>query len=297
VAFPTETVYGLGADASNPAAVARIYRVKGRPSGHPVIVHIGDVGELPHWASEIPEQASMLAARFWPGPLTLVLRRSLGVRDDLTGGQDTIGVRIPGHPVALKLLREFGGGIAAPSANRFGRISPTTAEHVRRDLGSEVDLILDGGACEIGIESTIVDVSRGRPVVLRPGRISEDDIARTLGVDPALRDAQAPRTPGALDSHYAPRQPLHLVPSQDWDLRARGKSPERGVMSFHARPEGDASVVWIEASSDPGRYAHELYANLRTLDASGCREILVEEPPESGEWAAIRDRLMRARSR
>lgn len=296
VAFPTETVYGLGADASNPAAVARIYRVKGRPAGHPVIVHVGDVRELPRWAREVPDQASTLAARFWPGPLTLVLRRARGVRDELTGGQDTIGLRIPGHPVALELLREFGGGIAAPSANRFGRISPTTAEHVRRDLESDVDLILDGGACEIGIESTIVDVSRGRPVVLRPGRISEDDVARALGAGLAPRDALAPRAPGSLDAHYAPRQPLRLVPTRDWESRALSKAADRGVMSFRARPEGDASVIWIEASSDPKRYGHDLYANLRTLDASGCREILVEEPPPSAEWTAIRDRLTRARS-
>lgn len=296
VAFPTETVYGLGADASNPDAVARVYAVKGRPATHPVIVHIGDIGQLARWARDVSEQAAKLAARFWPGPLTLVLRRAAGVRDDLTGGQDTIGLRIPGHPVALELLREFRGGIAAPSANRFGRISPTTAEHVLTDLGSDVDMILDGGACEIGVESTIVDVSRDRPVVLRPGRIGEDEIADTLGVAPELRDSGAPRAPGMLHSHYAPRQPLRLVPSQEWDRRARSKSPGRGVMSFRAPPEGDASVIWIEASSDPQRYGHDLYANLRALDSSGCGEILVEEPPPTGKWTAIRDRLMRARS-
>ncbi len=296
VAFPTETVYGLGADASNPAAVARIYAVKGRPPNHPVIVHIGEVGQLACWAREIPEPAAKLAARFWPGPLTLLLRRASGVGDDLTGGQETIGLRVPGHPVALELLREFRGGIAAPSANRFGRISPTTAEHVRSDLGSDVDLVLDGGACEIGIESTIVDVSRGKPVVLRPGRISEDDIARALGFPPVPRDPGAPRAPGSLQSHYAPRQPLRLVASREWDLRVRGKSTGRGVMAFRARPPGDASAIWIEAPADPGRYGHDLYANLRMLDSSACDEILVEEPPGSEEWTAIRDRLSRARS-
>lgn len=297
VAFPTETVYGLGADASNPAAVARIYAVKGRPPNHPVIVHVGSVAQLVPWAHEIPEHAAKLAARFWPGPLTLVLRRASGVGDDLTGGQETIGLRVPGHPVALELLREFGGGIAAPSANRFGRISPTSAKHVLSDLGSDVDLILDGGTCEIGIESTIVDVSRGKPVVLRPGRISEDDIARALGFPPAPRDPGAPRAPGALQSHYAPRQPLRLVASREWDLRMRGKSTSCGVMAFRARPAGDSSAIWIEAPADPGRYGHDLYANLRALDSSACDEILVEEPPASAEWTAIRDRLSRARSR
>lgn len=296
VAFPTETVYGLGADASNPAAVARIYRVKGRPSAHPVIVHIADAGQLRKWAREIPEHAARLAARFWPGPLTLVLQRAPGVGDQLTGGQDTIGLRVPGHPVALALLREFGGGIAAPSANRFGRISPTSAEHVLSDLNGDVDLILDGGPCEIGIESTIVDLSRGRPVVLRPGRIGEQDLAETLGVESSPPDSAAPRAPGALQSHYAPRHPLRLLGARDWAMRGEGGSVRRAVMSFHARPAGDASSIWIEASRDPQRYAHDLYANLRALDSSGCEEILVEEPPGSPAWAAIRDRLSRARS-
>lgn len=297
VAFPTETVYGLGADASNPAAVARIYAVKGRPPNHPVIVHIGGVAQLDRWASEIPEHAARLAARFWPGPLTLVLRRASGVGDELTGGQETIGLRVPGHPIALELLREFGGGIAAPSANRFGRISPTTTDHVREELGSDVDLILEGGACDIGIESTIVDVSRGgSPVVLRPGRIGEYDIAKALGVAPASPDPASPRAPGSLQSHYAPRRPLRLVGSHEWNLRARQEATRRNVMSFRARPAGDASPIWIEAPSDPHRYGHDLYTNLRTLDSPGCDEIVVEEPPASAEWTAIRDRLSRARS-
>jgi L-threonylcarbamoyladenylate synthase len=296
VAFPTETVYGLGADASNAAAVARIYAVKGRPANHPVIVHIADVGQLARWARDISVHAEELAARFWPGPLTLVLKRAAGAGDFLTGGQDTIGLRVPGHAVALELLKEFSGGIAAPSANRFGRISPTTAEHVRRDLGSEVDLIIDGGACEIGIESTIVDVSRGKPVLLRPGRIGADEIAAALGitVDPA--DAAAPRASGALESHYAPRRPLRLIPAIQWDSRPRERSARRGVMSFRARSPGDACAMWIEASPDPVRYGHDLYANLRALDSSGCDEIEVEEPPASADWEAVCDRLRRASS-
>jgi L-threonylcarbamoyladenylate synthase len=296
VAFPTETVYGLGADASNPEAVARIYEVKERPAGHPVIVHIGDIGQLARWAREIPEAASKLAAAFWPGPLTLVLRRAPNVVSQLSGGQDTIGVRVPGHPIALQLLREFGGGIAAPSANRFGRISPTTAEHVRSDLGSEVDLILDGGACEIGIESTIVDLSRGRPVLLRPGRIAAGDIAARLGVAPLSRDSAAPRAPGELAAHYAPRQPLRLIASDRWERSVRGSWRGRGVLSFRSAPEGDMSAMWIEAPREPWRYGHDLYANLRALDSSGCDRILVEEPPDTLEWAAIRDRLTRAGS-
>ena len=293
VAFPTETVYGLGADASNPAAVARIYRVKGRPAGHPVIVHIGDVGQLERWAREVPDDARKLAARFWPGPLTLVLKRALGVGDYLTGGEDTIGLRLPNHPVALELLRQFGGGIAAPSANKFGRISPTTAKHVSDDLGDEVDLILDGGPCEIGIESTIVDLSRDRPVLLRPGRISTEDIAATLGATPEPRDRSAPRAPGTLESHYAPRKPLRLVAGDQWE---RGARQNRAVLSFRARPAGEKCAMWIRASTDPQRYARDLYSNLRALDASGRDEILVEEPPASAEWAAVRDRLARARS-
>jgi len=294
VAFPTETVYGLGADASNPAAVARLYKVKGRPADHPVIVHVGDAGQLVRWARDIPESATQLAARFWPGPLTLVLKRTAGVGDYLTGGHDTVGLRIPGHPIALELLRRFGGGIAAPSANKFGRISPTTAEHVRNDLGDEVDLILDGGPCEIGIESTIVDLSRGRPVVLRPGRIGAEEIEATLRVETGPRDRSAPRAPGTLESHYAPRHPLRLIPSVQWDEVLRTAPRARGVLSFRPRPASDASAMWIEAPSDPARYARGLYASLRALDASGCDEILVEEPPASAEWDAVRDRLARA---
>jgi len=295
VAFPTETVYGLGADTSNPAAVARIFEVKGRPSTHPVIVHIGDAGQLDRWAREIPEAARKLAARFWPGPLTLVLKRAPGIGNGLTGGQDTIGIRVPGHPVALELLRQFGGGIAAPSANKFGRISPTTAEHVREDLGNEVDLILDGGPCEIGIESTIVDLSRDRPVLLRPGRITTEEIEATLQAETGPRDRNAPRAPGTLESHYAPRKPLRLVAGDRWEESLRGTLRNRAVLCFRARPVAEKCAMWIRASADPKDYARDLYSNLRTLDASGCDEILVEEPPASADWAAIRDRLTRAR--
>jgi L-threonylcarbamoyladenylate synthase len=293
VAFPTETVYGLGADAADDAAVAKIYRVKGRPADHPLIVHIGDPAQLDRWARNVPESARRLAQRFWPGPLTLVLERSADVRDRVTGGQDTIGLRIPGHPLALELLRAFGGGIAAPSANKFGRISPTTAEHVRRDLGDEVDLVLDGGPCEVGIESTIVDLSRGRPVLLRPGRIAAADIAAIVGVAPQPRDADSPRAPGMLEVHYAPRRPLHLV-SRDELLRAIASPGAPAVLAFGERPAGGSATMWLRAPADPERYAHDLYSSLRRLDEAATGVILVERPPRGPAWEAIADRLERA---
>jgi L-threonylcarbamoyladenylate synthase len=304
VAFPTETVYGLGADASNPAAVARMFSAKGRPADHPVIVHLGHPGQVAHWARDVPDVAGRLIEGFWPGPLTLVLRRASVVGDYLTGGQDTIGLRMPSHPVALELLREFGGaeaerhrvGLAAPSANKFGRISPTTAEHVRNDLGDEVDLVLDGGSCDVGIESTILDLSRGRAVLLRPGRISAEQLTAALGSSPAAPDALAPRAPGTLESHYAPHQPLRLVTSEGWSQALHKASPRRAVLALSPRPARDASMMWIDAPRQSQDYARDLYANLRALDVSGCDEILVEAPPATADWIAVRDRLDRARS-
>jgi L-threonylcarbamoyladenylate synthase len=297
VAFPTETVYGLGADASNEAAVERIYQVKGRPRSHPLIVHIGDAGELDRWARDVPQAARRLAERFWPGPLTLVLARAHAVHDRVTGGQDTIGLRVPGHALALALLRAFGGGIAAPSANKFGRISATTAEHVRGDLGAEVDFILDGGPCEVGIESTIVDLSRGRPVLLRPGRIGAADLGGVMGVAPQARDADAPRAPGTLEVHYAPRRPMRLLGPEDLQ-RALAGADRPGVLAFGDPPPGWRSAgLWLRASGDPEGYARELYSNLRRLDESAGALILVERPPEAPAWDAIRDRLERAAQR
>jgi L-threonylcarbamoyladenylate synthase len=294
VAFPTETVYGLGADAADDAAVAKVYRVKGRPPDHPLIVHIADAAELARWARAIPESARRLAERFWPGPLTLVLERAAGVHDRVTGGQDTVGLRVPGHPLALALLRAFGGGIAAPSANRFGRISPTTAEHVRRDLGDAVDFILDGGPCEVGIESTIVDLSRGQPVLLRPGHIAAADIAAVLGTAPQPRDAEAPRASGTLDVHYAPRHPMRLVDRIELEAAVTG---DIVVLAFEAPPAGSTSALWLHAPGDPARYAHDLYANLRRLDDAAHGVILVERPPRGQAWEAIVDRLQRAAQR
>ena len=300
VAFPTETVYGLGADASNPAAVAKIFAAKGRPQDHPLIVHLADVEQLPLWAADIPESAHKLAAAFWPGPLTLVLKRAAGVPDCVTGGQGTVGLRIPGHPVALELLRAFAGeeggrrysGVAAPSANKFGRISPTTAEHVRAELGAAVDWVLDGGECEVGIESTIVDLSRGRAVLLRPGQITPARIAAALGAEVESPDAAAPRVPGALDSHYAPRTPLYLVPAAELPARLaalRGKKV--AVLARAEAPSGLREVYWQAAPRAVAGYAHELYASLRRLDALGCAAILVEAPPAVPGWQGVNDRL------
>ena len=305
VAFPTETVYGLGADASNPAAVAKIFAAKGRPQDHPVIVHLGSVDLLPRWAQDIPASALLLAAAFWPGPLTLILKRAAGVPDCVTGGQDTVGVRIPGHPVALELLRAFAGedggrvfsGIAAPSANRFGRISPTTAAHVRAELGGAVDVVLDGGECIVGIESTILDLSRGRAVLLRPGQITPAQIAAVIGAEVELRDNQAPRVSGALDSHYAPRTPLELVAAADLPARlAALRGTRLAVLARAEAPADLKNISWQTAPRGVAGYAHELYASLRRLDDLGCDLILVEAPPLAPEWQGVNDRLRRASS-
>ena len=240
VAFPTETVYGLGADARNADAVARIFAVKGRPQDHPLIVHIPGIEYLERWTCEVPAFALTLARRFWPGPLTLILKRAHGVADAVTGAQDSVGLRVPSHPVAQALLGAFAGeegghrfdGVAAPSANRFGRISPTRAEHVRADLDGDIDMILDGGACDIGIESTIVDCSRGAPVMLRPGRVSAADIAAVAGVMPLAGERESPRAPGTLESHYAPRHPLKLVVSAQLDGAISRSGARRAVLSL-----------------------------------------------------------------
>ncbi|GAB4174545.1 MAG: L-threonylcarbamoyladenylate synthase [Rhodocyclaceae bacterium] len=300
VAFPTETVYGLGADARNAQAVAKIFALKGRPAGHPLIVHLAHAAEAARWAAEVPEAARRLAAAFWPGPLTLILRRGAGIPDAVTGGQDTVGLRVPDHPIALELLAAFGSGIAAPSANRHGRISPTSAAHVREELGDSVALVLDGGACRIGIESTIVDLSRGRPVVLRPGAIGAAEIARALGLAalPAPEPSgAAPRAPGSLAAHYAPRTPLVLaasgaLPAELAAYLARGL--RIAVLSGGGDRIDHPGVIWRRAAPDAAGYARELYAQLRVLDAAALDLILVETPPEGPEWQAVRERLARA---
>ena len=297
VAFPTETVYGLGADASNPAAVRRIFEAKGRPATHPVIVHLADAVQLANWAREVPEAARKLARKFWPGPLTVILKRARGVIDVVTGGQDTVALRVPSHPVALQLLAQFGGGIAAPSANRHGRVSATTAEHVRREFGAAVECVLDGGPSQVGIESTIVDLSGGRPALLRPGWITAAEIEQALGMPLHAPVENAPRAPGTLAAHYAPQTPLKLVerdllPELAATLVRQGKGVAVLALS-EARPLLPG-LQWIAAPREAAGYAHALYANLRTLDSARCDAILVEQPPRDAAWAAINDRLTRA---
>ena len=291
VAFPTETVYGLGADASSEKAVSRLYAVKRRPPGHPVIVHFQDAEKAFAWAREVPEAAKKLAQEFWPGPLTLILKRSARAKDFVTGGQDSVGLRAPAHPVARELLSLFGGALAAPSANRFGRVSPTTAAHVREDLGSDVELVLEGGPSEVGIESTIVDLSGEGAVLLRPGRISKLQIAQIVG---QIKDASpaSPRHSGGLERHYAPRTPAQLVPTHELDKEIARGQDKVAVLAF-SRPD-ERVDYWLRMPREPNAYAQRLYAALRELDTAGCERILVEAPPDAPEWAALRDRLKRA---
>ena len=298
VAFPTETVYGLGADASNAAAVARIFAAKGRPADHPLIVHVASAALARQWARDFPPLARDLAAAFWPGPLTLVLPRAPGVLDEVTGGQETVALRVPSHPVAQELLRRFGGGIAAPSANRYGRVSPTLAQHVREELGDRVDMVLDGGACEVGLESTIVGVDGGVITLLRPGRITRTELERVAG-PLASPGAAAPRVPGSLHSHYAPATPLELLDAAAIDRRCTtGEDAKRfAVLSRRPAPAGCRALAWQEAAADPAGYGHDLYASLRALDARGASRIFVEEVPAGEEWTAARDRLDRAARR
>lgn len=299
VAFPTETVYGLGADAANERAVRGIFDAKGRPADHPVIVHLADYDQVTHWARDIPDAARRLAEAFWPGPLTLILPRSKNVSDAVSGGQDSVGLRVPSHPIARDLLRQFAGaggtGIAAPSANRFGRISPTTAQHVADDLGSDVALILDGGACDVGIESTIVAFRDGEPMLLRPGGIASSRLARVLGREPRAPSGDAPRASGTLASHYAPRTPSRLVdPATLRVLAANRLMPYAMLARTVARPADVPASRWIAAPDDPELYAHSLYASLRVLDGAGASAILIEAVPADAAWQAVSDRIVRA---
>ena len=309
VAFPTETVYGLGAEVSHPPGVARIFEIKKRPLDHPLIVHFADASWLSHWAREVPPQARRLAERFWPGPLTLILPRSRHVPENVTGGQETVGLRIPDHPVAFALLKELGPdrALAAPSANRFGHVSPTTAAHVREEFGDELDMILDGGPCQVGLESTIVGFNGQTAVILRPGGIQLAALMEVLNGNVVLsQGAERPvRVPGALPSHYAPATPLELLPADHlWrrvvELEAKGMRValmgwQRYSPPRH-RPENE-SIVFSAMPGEPEEYARQLYATLRRLDRQHFDRLLVEMPPETAAWVAITDRLRRASSR
>lgn len=297
VAFPTETVYGLGANAQHAAAVKKVFELKGRPTGHPLIVHLDSPRFLHRWARDVPAAAQRLAEKFWPGPLTLVLPRASNVLDLVTGGQDSVALRVPSHPMAQQLLRAFGGGIAAPSANRHGHVSPTRAEHVREEFGQAVKIVLDGGECQVGLESTIVSCLDGELQLLRPGQITLAQLRHEAGEVAAGPGATAPRAPGSAAAHYAPRTPLRLVSDGQierlvGELTRGGKRV--GVLAQRSPLGSFRHVTWVNAGTRPENYAHDLYANLRTLDKSGAGCLLVQEVPADARWDAVRDRLARA---
>lgn len=311
VAFPTETVYGLGADAANPDAVTRIFTVKGRPRNHPVIVHLAQATAIKGWAAAVPPDAWALAEAFWPGPLTLILPRADHVPDAVTGGSSTVGLRVPAQPLALELLEAFGGGIAAPSANRFGRVSPTTAAHVRADLGADVDLVLDGGACAVGVESTIVDLSWGGPRVLRLGGLSVEALSDALGhpvvvsavaggpfgLSGPVGAAEASTAPGTLPSHYAPAARVEVLAAEAIAERAAvliGQGRRVGLLAprrITGLPDG---LQALPPAGSPQAYARCLYQRLREADRRGFDVLLAVPPPETGIGAAVADRLRRA---
>jgi len=305
VAFPTETVYGLGADAGSDAAVAGIFAAKGRPSDHPLIVHVTDARAAKHFAREVPAVAQRLMQAFWPGPLTVILPRREGVASASAGGQSTVGLRCPSHPVAHALLRACAAaqppvhGLAAPSANRFGRVSPTTAAHVQAEFGEEL-LVLDGGPCEVGIESAIVDCSRGVPVLLRPGTLTHERIAAACGERlwlPHEMAGASPRASGTLESHYAPQARVRLMDARALQAALDVLGPEAAGIAIWSRAAlrtASRKVLRRRMPDDPAQAARELFAVLREFDAAGVRLIWIEPPPERPEWAGIQDRLRRA---
>lgn len=293
VAFPTETVYGLGANALDAAAVQRIYDAKGRPAVNPIIVHVASAEAARALAREWPPAADAIARAFWPGPVTLVVRRRDVVPDIVTAGGDTVGLRVPGHPLARALIDRAGIPVAAPSANLSTQVSPTSARHVRAGLGDRVDLIIDGGETDVGIESTVVDVTEGTPRILRPGMIGADAIARVAGAaESAARpvDEIAPRSPGLMSRHYSPRAPLALVDRATLAERLSAATGRVGVLAFDAVGAHAVEIMPREAAA----YARRLYAALHALEEARCDLILVERPPATRDWAAILDRLARA---
>ncbi len=311
VAFPTETVYGLGADASNDEAVARIFAAKGRPAEHPLIVHIASASQVLDYASSLPEFAQALIKAFWPGPLTVILPRKPGVAAAAAGGQDSIGLRCPAHPLALEFLRASGTGVAGPSANKFGRVSPTTAQHVRQEFGDSL-MVLDGGPCSVGIESSIVDCTRSQPVLLRPGVLTRAQLSAACGQavlsadeapdnakDNAPRDTLrgAPRAPGTLESHYAPNAKVRLMDAKAIQTALDLLGADAAHIAVYAR-----SIVRIKSSKvlyrrmpdDALATAEQVFAVLRDFDAQGVKLIWIEPVPDATEWDGVRDRLARA---
>jgi L-threonylcarbamoyladenylate synthase len=297
VAFPTETVYGLGADAANPAAVRAIFAAKGRPADHPVIVHLPSADAIATWATEVPEVAHQLADAFWPGPLTLVLRKAEQVDPVITGGQETIGLRVPAHPAARALLKQFGGALAAPSANRFGHVSPTTADHVVSEFEDGVAAVVDGGSCDVGLESTIVDLTGEAPRLLRPGMIGVPALEAVLETALSVAgEAEGPRASGRLPSHYAPRSTVRLVSADALEETVAGAAVDGAVavLARHAPRQSRKHVDWHTLPATPEAYARALYATLRAADESDPACILVERVPDEDDWRAIADRLDRA---
>lgn len=294
IAIPTETVYGLAADASNESAVKKIFELKRRPADHPVIVHIADASKLSAWAIDLPEVATRLAREFWPGPLTLILKKNPEVPLLVTGGQNTIGLRSPSHPITHELLKQFGGGLAAPSANRFGKLSPTKAQHVIDTFQNEIPLIIDGGHCEVGIESTILDLSGERPRLLRPGMISIEQIETIIRQPILCPDRTAPRVSGSLPAHYAPQTKATLVnSSQLINFISNNQSKIKlAVLSFQPLPKFNIPCAVIP--KNPKQYAQQLYLKLHELDQCGVDLIVIENIPDTPEWKAIQDRLQRA---
>lgn len=290
VAFPTETVYGLGADAANPTAVARIYEAKQRPTNHPLIIHVSSVDQMDYWAIDIPEYARLLAKAFWPGPMTLILQRSDAAKDFVTGGQPSVGLRVPNHPVALELLRKFeslgGKGVAAPSANLFGRVSPTTADAVSAELSSRLsdkDMVLEGGSSAVGIESTIIDCTKAAPSILRPGAITEEMISDVTNLSLIQRDSDI-RVSGALDSHYAPRAKVFLNVEP---------KPGQGLIALASEPT-PVGVFRLCSPEDVNEYAQQLYSALRLADEKEISDVVAITPSGDGIAIAIRDRLSKA---
>jgi L-threonylcarbamoyladenylate synthase len=302
VAFPTETVYGLGADAGSDAAVAKIFAAKGRPSDHPLIVHVADAAGVPHFAAAVPAFAQRLMDAFWPGPLTLILPRQPGVAAAATGGQDSVGLRCPAHPVAHALLTACRDasppvhGLAAPSANKFGRVSPTTAEHVRAEFDDAL-VVLDGGPCGVGIESTIIDCTRGAPMLLRPGVLTRESIERACGQPLADAGGDAPRASGTLESHYAPRARVRLMDAKALQTALDLLGPQAAQIAAYSRVilhSSSPDLVRRRMPDDAGETARQLFAVLREFDAQGVQLIWVETPPLSPDWDGVRDRLQRA---